>query len=145
MAPPPETPPDDAIHAGNHRVYFEQPDVFFIVANGDISVSDVLRIHEAIAAFEEDKEYIFVLMDASRLGAMEPGARKVGTRPEASRRMRGLVVFSASFTQRIVIMLIAKAFALLKKDDRLAIGSFETEAEARAWIDERRRAILAGK
>lgn len=145
MTPPLETPPADAIYVGRHRIYLEPPDLFIVAVDGDISASDVLGIQAAIAAFEEDKEFVLVLVDASGFGVMAPRARKMATRPEAAPRMRGFAVYGTSFGQRVLIMLVVKAFALLKGDDGLPVASFETEAKARAWLDERRKALLAGR
>ena len=145
MTPPLEMPSSDAIYVGRHRIYLEPPDLFIVVLDGDVSVSDVRGIHDAIDAFQEDKEFILILVDSSRLGVMTPGARKAATRSDAGRRMRAFAVYGASFAQRVILMLVVKAFALLKGDDALPVASFETEAQARAWIAERRRALLNGR
>ena len=144
MTPPPETPPGDALYSGKHRVYLEPPDTFFFVAGGDVTADDVLRLHALLAAFEQDKEFILALADASRLGSMPADARKLASRSEATQRLRGIAIYGTSYAKRVVLLLVTKAFALLKGSDSLPIVSLATEAEARAWLAERRKALLAG-
>lgn len=141
MTSPLDRPPGDAIYIEKHRIYIEPPDLFIFVADGDVSVDVALRTQEAIAAFERDKDYIFLLADIAGMGAMPVDARKAASRPEATQRLRAFAVYGATFAQRVVLVLVIRAFSLLKGGDPVHIGAFDTEAEARAWLAERREAI----
>lgn len=132
------------IHVGSHRVLTQAPDHVHLLLGGDLSVEDALRIQEEIGAFEQDKEYILLLLDISRLGRLSAEARKAAARAGAMKRCRGIAVYGASFPQRVMPILIVKAFTLLNKNLDSPTAFFDTEAEARAWLSERRNSLLRG-
>ena len=142
MTPPLSWPPGDALHTGRHRIHLEPPDHLVFVADGDLTADDVLYTHEVIAAFEQDKKQIFLLVDLAQIGSIPADARKAGARPNAAQRLCALAVYGATFTQRVVILLVVTAFRLRKGGDFPQVSAFNTEAEARAWLAERRRAVL---
>lgn len=132
------------IHVGSHRVLTQAPDHVHLLLGGDLSVEDALRIQEEIGAFEQDKEYILLLLDISRLGRLSAEARKAAARAGAMKRCRGIAVYGASFPQRVMPILIVKAFTLLNKNLDSPAAFFDTEAEARAWLSKRRSSLLRG-
>ena len=71
--------------------------------------------------------------------AMDAGARSGAATTPNNRRMAALALVGAAFHFRVVIKLLSKGMALFGFPAP-AIASFDTEAEARAWLDERRRA-----
>lgn len=85
---------------------------------------------------------MFGLIDMSRVGTISPEARLIARAEAGHLPLRGTAVFGASFHHRVIALLANKAATLLKKDHQ-PIAFFATEAEARAWIDERRRVVLA--
>jgi hypothetical protein len=145
MTRPLEPPPGEAIYAGKHRIYSELPDTLRIVMDGDVSVDDVLGMVEAIAAFERDKDNIFILLDLSQFGTIPADARKTASHHNAAQQLRACALYGATFAQRVLLVLVTKAFAVLKGNDRMRIAAFDTEVRARAWLAEQRRAILAEK
>jgi hypothetical protein len=123
-----------------HR--WEDPDVTFLAIIGDLSRPEMRRILDETNASAKGKPYIFGLIDMSRVGTISPEARVVARTEAGHFLLRGTAVFGASFHHRVIALLANKAAALLKKDHQ-PIAFFATEAEARAWIDERRREVLA--
>ncbi len=132
------------IHVGNHRLLTQGPYLVEIVLIGDLSTENVLRIHEEIGTFERDKDHILLLIDISRMGRLSEEARKAAARPGAMKRCRGIAACGASFPQRVMAILVLKAFRILNRNLDAPVVMFDTEAEARAWLSERRSALLRG-
>jgi hypothetical protein len=120
---------------------WEPPDTCFLVLVGDVSGEDMRRLIAAALAQTASMTYTFGLIDMSRLGAVAPEARLVAKNEATAIPMRGTAVFGASFHHRVIATLINKAGSILKKDHQ-PIAFFATEAEARAWLTERREALL---
>jgi len=130
--------------AGGSFVRFEPPDICFAVFVGDIDANLMLRMNEELRRAAHDKPHIFLLMDHSRAGSASPEARKLAVEGTKHLRIVGAASFGASFTVRVLTSLLARAHSLFRKETGQLLHFFRTEAEARAWIDERRGA-LSGK
>lgn len=120
-------------------VRWEPPDILFAGATGDVSVEEARRAVAEIRPLLLDKPRVFFLVDIKRLGAMSSDARTATMGVTKGTNVRGTAVFGATFQQRVVLTLIYKAAKLLNKyDDRNPLFFCDTEAQARAWIEERR-------
>ena len=100
------------------------------------------RLLDDTNASAKGKPYMLGLIDMSRVGTISPEARIIARAEAGHFPLRGTAVFGASFPHRVIAMLANKAASLLKKDHQ-AIAFFATEAEARAWLEERRKVVLA--
>jgi hypothetical protein len=120
-------------------VRWEPPDVVFVAVNGDVSVDEARRLIAEIRPLLLDKPRVFFISDFRRCGAVPPDARAVTRGVIKGTNVRGTAVFGASFHVRVVMTLIYKAAKLLNNyDDSNPLFFCDTEAQARAWIEERR-------
>jgi len=85
---------------------------------------------------------VFYLIDLAELDRIDPEVRKDATSTLAEILLRGMVVYSASIKARVILRLIFTALNLFSnKADRVPLYFTHTEAEARAWIEKRRREL----
>jgi hypothetical protein len=125
---------------GRHTVSFEPPRLICFVLCGDISVQEIVDI----AAFVQEKTghlpFVLGLGDLSELGDIPSEARKMGASLIAQTRYGALAFFGASFKALIVAKLVLGALRLFTRD-QVPKAFFDTEAQARAWLEERAREI----
>jgi hypothetical protein len=121
---------------------WEPPDICITVLIGDISGHEMRRLMAETMVLIAGKPYVLGLIDMSRLGVLSPEARQVARTEALNLPMRGTAVFGASFHHRVLAILINKAASLLKKDHQ-PVAFFVTEAEAREWLEARRKVIAA--
>ncbi|MDI1481033.1 hypothetical protein [Polyangium sp. y55x31] len=127
---------------GGHTYRRERAGIVFIRLGGDLAEDDVAAFFDAFAALCEESRlsHAFWLIDIGRLGAVLPGARTRAATTPVRRENKGMVLFNGSFRQRVLVTLVDKATSLLQPDVPPLVF-FSAEAEARAWIDTRRREL----
>jgi len=91
----------------------------------------------------EGKEYILVLTDLSRMTGLSAGARRCAAQGSIDSPVRGIASFGVKPTLRVISSVVFKAINLLRGSNSAPFAFVATEAEARAWIEARRREILA--
>jgi hypothetical protein len=129
---------------GSHSFQFEAPDVFRIWLVGDVSAGEAQAIVDALERSSRPDKRLFLLVDVSRLGAMLPEARKSAVQGQ-NIPMLASVIVGAGPLQRSVLKLIDLAYRLITQDSNAAPMVFvRTEAEGRAWIEQRRREVSEG-
>jgi hypothetical protein len=106
---------------------------------GDSEEEHVIGIFSELDELASGVDTIFVLVDISRLGQVTPAARTATTKRKKTTKIGGAAFIGASFQLRVVVTLVVKAASLLRKASQIPLAFFESEAEARAWIEERRR------
>lgn len=128
-------------HFGAHRLRYEAPGLVCISVNGDLFESDV---HAILAAIRQGKDAagggaLLVLVDVSRMGDFLPAARKAAVSPEHHRLQHISLIVGARTAHRVVLKLMETAYRLVSRDPHITpIMFFDTEAEARAWLAQRR-------
>lgn len=127
----------EVIRIGRHVIQME-PDIFYAAGNGDISAADASAFFDALEQFKSTRERFYYLIDLSNVGALEPAARKVMVQDKRGVGNDASAFFGASFPVRVLFTLIMKAAALLS-EYKLVFAFCASEAEARAFLDERRR------
>ncbi|UQA58664.1 STAS/SEC14 domain-containing protein [Polyangium aurulentum] len=132
-------------NTGGHAYRCEGEGILFLRIAGDLEEGNVATFFQAFAGLCDwsKREHVFWLVDLARLGNILPGARKLAATTQVRRENKGMVIFGASFRQRAIATLIDKATALLQRDAPPMVF-VDSEAEARAWIEGRRRK-LAGE
>jgi hypothetical protein len=125
-------------------VTIEPPDVCLWRLVGPVSADTMRELYEVQWQFSQGKPYLLVLVDLSRVGPVSREARKVsaeGPRNGQTMPVRGTAVFGASFHVRVLMTLVTKALRVMYPETAAdnPTAYFETEADARAWLDERRR------
>jgi hypothetical protein len=126
-------------HLGKHTLRFEPPDVYCITFVGDVSASEMIEYHAALTRFAEGKRWLLAVGDLSRTASFSAEARRelVHLPPF----VRGVGTFGMSTQVRLAVSLVYKAFTLLRRNSDTTVAFVETEAEARAWVAERRREL----
>jgi hypothetical protein len=122
-------------------VRFEPPDICLLVVVGNVDASLMRRMTEDLRRVADGKTHVFLLMDHSNVDSISAEARKVALEATQNLRIAGGASFGASFTVRVLVSLLARAHSIFWGEDAKAIRFFRAEAEARRWIEERRRAL----
>lgn len=130
---------------GGHAYRCEQEGIVFLRIAGDLAEEHVTAFFAAWERLCEGggRAHVFWLIDLAGLGVISPDARKLIARTPLRPENKGTAIFGASFHQRAMATLVAKALALLQPNVP-PTAFFRSEAEARAWIEGRRR-TLAGE
>ena len=125
-------------------VHFEPPDVVRIDAVGDISGDAMDRLIADITRLTAEQDRFLVLTDISRIGKISPEARKRASEQVETLRICGGAAFGATFPQRVIVTLLARVLSLFGNHSERPLVIVETEAQARAWIETRRRELATG-
>jgi hypothetical protein len=121
---------------------FDPPDTVFVKFTGEISGADVRELVAGIKSRLAGHGYFLFLADVSDAGRASADARSAGA-GKLDYQVRGVAFIGASPRMRILFGLVATASNLLLKRRDNPIHFFATELQARAWLSERRRKVLA--
>ncbi|HVK64293.1 MAG TPA: hypothetical protein VM694_07460 [Polyangium sp.] len=139
-------PPKDApseFRIGGHLFRWEPPDLGHLVYSGDLDGPTSVALTRGARRFTLGKPRVFLLVDMSKLGRISREARTTSAEGGKDLALRGTAIVGASSHLRVLAGLVTRAIALLYGDSDNPTRFFATEAEARAWIVERRREIDA--
>lgn len=125
-------------YSGPSELRFEPPDVVFCKTIGDVTEDEMIDLLTEMKRLAKDSPHFFLLNDLSQIGTISPQARKLAADRVSDLHLRGIAVYGASFSQRVVAMFIAQVLNLVGKSADRPIKIAESEAEARAWIEKRR-------
>jgi hypothetical protein len=130
---------------GNQITYLEPPDIIVLKLHGGVTWEEGSEINRRHREWGKTLDRVFLLIDLAELDRIDPEVRKDATSTLAAVPLRGMVGYSAPLKARVIAKLIFTALNLFSnKADRIPLHFTHTEAEARAWIDERRRELDAG-
>ena len=135
-------PTEEWSFIGKHQVRFEPPDVYFTRLDGDVSADDVRMQLEGLHALAQRAGHaIYWLADVRNMGTIAPEGRRAmaaASSTEVREALAGSATFGAGFSKRMLVTLTARAVRLLHPDKLRPLAFVETEAEARAFINEKR-------
>ena len=127
---------------GKQTTYFEPPDIFFLKITGHVTWEEGSEINRSHREWAEPLDRVFFLIDLSELDRVDADVRKDATKTMAEIPLRGMVGYSAPVKARVIAKLIFTALNLFSnKADRIPLHFTNTEADARAWIEQRRREL----
>ena len=128
---------------GRNATYFEEPDIIFMRLAGSVQEDDGVEINRLHRLWGEQYPRVFYLLDLSKLEAIHPEVRKEASRTVRLLPLAGVAAYGAPLKARVLAKLVFTAMNLFKSNasDRFPIEFVPTEAEARSWIDARRRAL----
>lgn len=126
---------------GLHLVRREPPDLLVLMSVGDIDGEHANAILAEMHELGKSSSAVFILMDVSQLGHILPEARAAATNSKTGLKTEGIAFIGAGFHHRVLVSLIVRASALIRNGSLIPTAFFEAEAEARAWIEERRRSL----
>ena len=126
---------------GTIDLRLEPPDACSIRLVGEVPEAELRAMYDTLAEYTKGQPRLRVLGDTTRMGALSPGVRQIIAEGSLMLPDFSVAVVGASFTVRVLAQLILKAVILTSKRRNREIAFFETEAEARAWLDERRHIV----
>ncbi|MDC0745474.1 hypothetical protein [Polyangium mundeleinium] len=95
--------------------------------------------------FVDGKAYVFLIIDLHRMVHLSAEARRVASEtsgtPDDDVTIHGIAVVGASFQFRVLGAMLFRAIRLLHRTAGFPVRFLDTQTEARAWFDERRREL----
>ncbi|MDI1484001.1 STAS/SEC14 domain-containing protein [Polyangium sp. y55x31] len=131
------------IRIGAHLFRWEPPDLSYLAYFGDLDGPTSAELSRVSRAFTLGKPRVFLLVDMSKMGRITREARTASAEGGKDLALRGTAVVGASPHMRVLAGLVTRAISLLYGGSDNPTRFFTTEAEARAWIAERRRELDA--
>lgn len=121
-------------------------DMVVIKNLNETSLADLHIILDAYAKVRSRCGRTFALYDGRQGRGMSSAARKelLAHTEDPNRTANASAVFGAPFAMRILVNMLDRALVGLRKRS-LGIVMFETESEARAYLDEQRQRLLRTK
>jgi hypothetical protein len=128
---------------GRQITYLEQPDIFVMKLYGKVTQEEGSEINRRHLEMGRDLDRLFYLIDMKNFEGMDPELRKQAGLTMKTLPLRGIAVFQASLTARVVSKLIVGAMNVFRSgEEKAPFESFASEEEARAWIARRRHQLL---
>jgi hypothetical protein len=131
----------ERVQIGGHTLAFEPPDIIKADVRGDITPEDVHAISATIKRVSPGLPRLFVLADLARFRGISSEARSAAISQPSAAPYRGFALYNTSFHVRILMKFVLLALNLVTRRQDNPLAFFATEAEARRWIEERRRTI----
>lgn len=131
------------IRVGAQLFRWEPPDTGYVTYSGDLDGPTVTAFTGEVSKFTSRQPRVFTIVDVSKVGRVNADARKASARGGKDVPMRGIAIVGASAHLRIISSLVSRAMDALFRDIETPTRFFQTEAEARAWIAERKHALDA--
>ncbi|MBK8257296.1 MAG: hypothetical protein IPK82_32055 [Polyangiaceae bacterium] len=113
---------------GKHIVRFTAPDHFHIQFIDDVSVAEL----SALGDFFKLAKKVYLLVDASRMGAMSAEAKLVKKIPISA----GSAVYGASTKARVALSILNKVYMMVNLGKEVPLAFFDNEMEARTWLED---------
>lgn len=128
---------------GRQITYLEEPDILVMKLFGKVTQKEGSEINRRHLELGRDRERLFYLIDMTDFEGMDPELRKEAGLTMKTLPLRGIAVYRASLTARVVAKLVVGAMNVFRSaDDKAPLEACESEEEARAWIARRRRQLM---
>ncbi|MDI3291443.1 hypothetical protein [Polyangium sp. 15x6] len=120
---------------GAQVAWIEEPNVFAMRLSGEIDGPSLEGLLDFQSDWAAGKDHVFVLCDLSAVTGATIEARRVLQRKHVTTTMTHLC-FGSSFTIRVLTEMVVRAARFIGTAPReTEIVFFETEADARAYLD----------
>lgn len=133
--------PANEFFVGPHFWRWEPPDIGYLRYDGDMTGELSTELTERSRAFTLGQPIVFLLVDVTRIGKVSAEARARSGQGAKDLNLRGTIIVGASASIRIVVGLVTRAIELVHGNKENPTRFFDTEAEARAWIAQRRELL----
>lgn len=130
------TDPGEWHRIGNHRIRVEG-DLVFSVWDGPSTLEEIQAYHAINERVIAEHGRLFSLIDMRKAHRPPPEARKWITEWSSRFHINAVACFGTSFTVRTFANLLVRAIRLIKGPEGV-IAFFDTEAQARAFLDAER-------
>jgi hypothetical protein len=129
---------------GKHTTSYEEPDILYLKLVGEVDTAEVREINQRHLDYGKDRDHLFYLLDLSELDNLPAQVRREASETVKVLPLRGTVVYGAPLKAKILAKLLMTAVNLFKGGKNQNVVEFtDTETEARAWLDRRRRELAA--
>ena len=133
------------IHIGPHWTAFEAPDIIRMQLVGEVSLEEGKAINASHKEAAIGLSHFFYLIDLSKLQNIPAVVRKEAAETLKELPLQGTAIYGAPLAARVVAKLLLTAVNLVRSDRKKnPVQFFETEGEARIWIEGRRTTIAGG-
>lgn len=127
---------------GSHATGLEDPDILYLKLVGDVSNIEVKEINQVHVEISQTNRQLFYLIDLSQLDNLSPQVRKEASETVKTLPLRGTAIYGAPLKAKVLAKLMLTAANMFRGGKNLNPVEFtDTEAEARAWIDKRRKQV----
>jgi hypothetical protein len=129
---------------GQQWTGLEMPDVVHMKLQGKCTLEECQKINQSHLEYAKDVPYFFYLIDLTGLEDLPPAVRKEASETVKLLPLRGTVVRNAPLRAKVLARLLLTASNLFRRGPEANPLTFaDTEEEARAWLDKRRKEIAA--
>jgi hypothetical protein len=143
-APGPSEPDDGWQHNGLHRYRIEAKDLVVSQPVGTISRDELGRTLDVLESCAQAGP-VFWIVDLSKLGSVEPSARRLLAERDAASLLRAIVLTGGSFAQRTLATLSIRAVRLFWRHEKHVPFVIVSDWNAvRAWVEAARRGDMQG-
>jgi hypothetical protein len=137
--------PSNVHSIGEHTLEFEPPDVCVVRLGETFTLEDCYAFIELQRRLMAEHGGIFQIGDYTRVRSIAPEVRKFSAEMTAPPEFLGSVLFGVSFHVRVLAKLVITLRTLAKREMNVLSQMVESEAEARAVIDQWRRDLQQKK
>lgn len=124
---------------GPHRVDLEFPDVVHVHYGGDVELSHHQAFYQVMRALPPAIP-LYLLRDARCGGLVAAETRKHIVANTEPSRFVAIATYGSSFQTKTVFLNMSRALRTMRQN-RVPVEFFDTETEARAYLDQHREAI----
>ena len=129
---------------GQQVTSLELPDIVHLRLQGTVTVEEAKLINVAHLEYAQDVSHFFYMIDLADLGDLPAAARREASSVLKILPVRGTVIYNAPLRAKVLAKLLLTAASLFRKGEESNPVFFaDTEEEARALIDKRRRHVTA--
>lgn len=130
----------------NATLRFEPPDLLVATLLGELDASDTGRITAEARRVAVGRSWALLLCDISRITGLTSEARRTAADGFRSVPVRGIAFWGGDSRGRAQGTLMGHAMNLLSnRRDECPLRFFSSEAEARAWLAQRRDELKLGR
>jgi hypothetical protein len=127
---------------GQQMTALELPDIVHLKLTGEVSLPECQEINRAHLEYAKDVPYYFYMIDLSALGNIPSVVRREASETVKLLPLRGTIIYNSSLRARVLGKLLLTAANMFRSGrDQNPVDFVETEEDARAWIDKRRKLI----
>jgi hypothetical protein len=127
---------------GKSSTSIELPDIVHLKLVGEVNLEECREINQAHIDYAKELPHFFYMIDLSELDNIPAAVRKEASETVKILPLRGTVIYQAPLRARVIAKLLLTAANLFRGGaGQNPMDSVNTEEEARAWVERRRRKI----
>lgn len=132
--------PASEVWVGRHLFRWEPPDIGYVAYKGDLDGEAATALSVKSRVITLGKPRVFLLVNMSQIGQISKEARSASAGGSQDLAIRGIAIVGAAGHIRLIVGLVSRAVELMQRQES-PTRFFATEAEARAWLAQRRRTL----